>query len=69
MQSKGPVWCAKCYLRVAPYAPQTVYRGNKYHPNCLLKLVREEASQEKAVRLEARAAGVGQGRPGLKMPR
>jgi hypothetical protein len=56
MRTEGPVWCAKCYLRIAPYAPQTVYRRNKYHPDCLLKLVREEAGQEKMVRLGAKAA-------------
>jgi hypothetical protein len=56
MRFKGPVWCAKCYLRIAPYAPQTVYHENTYHPNCLVKLVREEASQEKTARLAARTA-------------
>jgi len=59
MRSKGPVWCAKCYLRIAPYAPQTVYHKNTYHPNCLSKLVREEASQEKTVRLGARGTEAG----------
>lgn len=60
MRSEGTVWCAKCYLRIAPYEAQTVYRRNKYHQDCFLKVVREEADQEKAVRSRARAADAGQ---------
>jgi hypothetical protein len=52
-----PVWCAKCHLRVAPYDLRTVYRKTTYHQHCFLKLVREEADQEKAQRGEARVAG------------
>jgi hypothetical protein len=52
MRSEGSVWCAKCHLRIAPCEAQTVYRRNKYHQDCFLKLVREEADQEKTVRYQ-----------------
>jgi hypothetical protein len=48
MRSQLPIWCAKCCLRIAPYAAQTVYHRNKYHQSCFLKLVREEADLHKA---------------------
>ncbi len=51
MRSESPVWCAKCYLRIAPYAPQTVYRRSKYHQNCFLKVVREDGEQAKVSRM------------------
>jgi hypothetical protein len=54
MRSESPVWCAKCYLRIAPYAAQTVYRRNKYHADCLLKLVHEEADQRKVSQVEVK---------------
>jgi hypothetical protein len=56
MRSQFPVWCAKCYLRIAPYAAQTVYRRNKYHESCFLKLVREEADPHKASHGEVKLA-------------
>jgi hypothetical protein len=59
MRFESPVWCAKCYLRIAPYAPQTVYRRNHYHDSCFLKLAREEADQAKVSQIQAK---VGQGR-------
>jgi hypothetical protein len=62
MQSEGMVWCAKCYVRIAPYEAQTVYRRNKYHQDCFLKVVRDEADQEKAVRSRARADDAGERR-------
>jgi hypothetical protein len=54
-----PVWCAKCHLRVAPYDLRTVYRKTTYHQHCFLKLVREEADQEKAHRAPAGVAATG----------
>jgi hypothetical protein len=45
MRSEQPVWCAKCYLRVAPYDVQTVYHKKTYHQHCFLKLVREATDQ------------------------
>ena len=50
MSSERPVWCAKCYLRVAPYDIRTVYNGSDYHQHCFLKLVREEAEEQKTRR-------------------
>jgi hypothetical protein len=44
--SEQPVWCAKCYLRVAPYDLRTVYRKTTYHQHCFLKLIREKAHRE-----------------------
>jgi hypothetical protein len=62
MRSEGTVWCAKCSVRIAPYEAQTVYRRNKYHQDCFLNVVREEADQEKAVRSGARPADAEQRR-------
>ena len=56
MRSEGPVWCAKCYLRIAPYELQTVNHRNKYHQNCYLKLIREVTDGDKASRDEVKAS-------------
>ena len=56
MASDKPVWCSKCQLRIAPYDARTVYHGTDYHQNCFLKLVREEADEERARRAFFRAA-------------
>ena len=50
MRSEHPVWCDKCHLRIAPYERRTVYRKIIYHQECFLKLVREEANDEKTRR-------------------
>jgi hypothetical protein len=60
MRSENPVWCAKCCLRIAPYAAQTVYRRNKYHENCFLKLVHEEGDRHKVSQVQVKIA---HGRP------
>lgn len=41
-----PVWCPKCFLRIAPYDRKTTYHRLEYHQHCYLKLVRDEAEQE-----------------------
>ena len=46
--SQEPVWCAKCHLRIAPFERRTVYQKMDYHQQCFLKLVRDEAEQQKA---------------------
>jgi hypothetical protein len=46
MDTKKPKWCAKCFLRIAPYDLRTIYQGVDYHQNCFLKLVREQADEE-----------------------
>jgi hypothetical protein len=48
MDSEKPKWCAKCFLRIAPYDIRTVYQGADYHQNCFIKLVHEQADEEKA---------------------
>jgi hypothetical protein len=50
MNSENPKWCAKCFLRIAPSDLRTVYQGVDYHQNCFLKLVHEQADEEKAQR-------------------
>jgi hypothetical protein len=45
-----PVWCGKCHLRVAPFDRRTVYQKMDYHQQCFLKLVRDEAEQQRAAR-------------------
>ena len=57
MNPQQPVWCAKCCLRIAPYDARTVYQQTDYHQNCFLKLVREEAEEEKARSWYATTAG------------
>jgi len=56
MHTERPVWCGKCHLRVAPYERRTIYRKVEYHQDCFLKLVREEAEDEKARRSYSRVA-------------
>ena len=50
MSSEKPVWCAKCSLRIAPYDTRTVYQRVSYHQTCFLKLVNEEAEEERGRR-------------------
>ena len=50
MNSDDRVWCAKCCLRIAPYDLRTVYQRKDFHQQCFLKLVREEADDDKAKR-------------------
>lgn len=50
MSSQQPVWCVKCCLRIVSYDIRTVYQRKDYHQSCFLKLVREEAEDEKARR-------------------
>jgi len=57
MRSEPPVRCGKCYMRMESYELRTVYRKTTYHQHCFLRLVREEADQEKARRTEAGLAG------------
>ena len=47
MDCEKPRWCAKCSLRIAPYDTRTVYQKVDYHQNCFLKLVREQADEER----------------------
>jgi hypothetical protein len=48
MNCEKPKWCAKCFLRIAPYDSRTIYQSVAYHQSCFLKLVREQAAEEKA---------------------
>jgi len=50
MRSERPVWCAKCYVVVASHDLRTTYNGSDYHQGCFLKLVQEEAEQQRAQR-------------------
>jgi hypothetical protein len=45
MNCENPKWCAKCYLRIAPYDSRTVHKRAEYHQNCFLKLVHEQAEE------------------------
>jgi hypothetical protein len=47
MNPEKPSWCPKCFLRIAPYDSRTVYQGVDYHQSCFLKLVREQADEER----------------------
>jgi hypothetical protein len=33
-----PIWCSKCYLRIAPFEPHRSFRKRYYHQHCLLKV-------------------------------
>jgi len=47
MSRKPTLWCAKCNLRIAPYDLLTAYHGSNYHQDCFLRLVREEADEQR----------------------
>jgi hypothetical protein len=55
MDIEKPRWCVKCSLRLAPYDVRTVYQGVEYHQKCFMKLVREQANEEKQRGLLQRA--------------
>jgi hypothetical protein len=59
--SQETVWCAKCHLRIAPFERRTVYQKVDYHQQCFLKLVRDEAEQQRAAR-NTGAPAVGGGK-------
>ena len=65
MKTNPAVACARCNLRIAPYDLLTVYHGTNYHQDCFLKLVWEEADQQKRCasagndRHQSRSAGSG----------
>jgi hypothetical protein len=48
MEPEKSKWCAKCLLRIASQEKRTVYQGVDYHQSCFLKLVHEQADEEKA---------------------
>jgi hypothetical protein len=54
MDSKHAL-CAKCSQRIDPSEVRTVYQGIDYHQTCFLKLVHEQAAEEKARRAFGRA--------------
>ena len=33
----NPLWCAQCYLRIAPYERRTIKKGKSYHQVCYAK--------------------------------
>jgi hypothetical protein len=37
-EAPQPVWCHRCYIRIAPYDLRTVFRGKDYHKYCFAKL-------------------------------
>ena len=41
-----PVWCSKCYLRIAPYEGRKKFQFKDYHLTCLLKLTQPRALKE-----------------------
>ena len=70
MSPKPPVWCAKCNLRIAPYDLLTVYQGANYHQDCFLRLVREEADEQKRGQPFRRPASNESGEhPSIRSPR
>jgi hypothetical protein len=34
----NPVWCARCYVRIAPSERHAVKSGKAYHQGCFVKL-------------------------------
>jgi hypothetical protein len=36
----NPVWCAQCYLRIAPYERTAVRKGKTYHQVCYTKITK-----------------------------
>lgn len=41
-----PVWCDRCYIRIAPNEIRTIAAGKSYHSNCYSK-VRTTAGKSK----------------------
>ena len=33
-----PVWCDRCYIRIAPNEHRTIISGKAYHTNCYSKV-------------------------------
>jgi hypothetical protein len=33
-----PIWCNRCYVRIAPYDLRTVHHGKDYHRTCFAKI-------------------------------
>ena len=36
----SPIWCAQCYLRIAPYERAAVRKGKTYHQVCYTKIIK-----------------------------
>jgi hypothetical protein len=36
----NPVWCARCYLRIAPYERTATRKGKIYHQVCYNKITK-----------------------------
>jgi hypothetical protein len=53
MRTSQTVWCSKCFERIDGNDIRTVYNGLDYHQNCFMKVVREEAEEQRARRYQA----------------
>jgi hypothetical protein len=42
----SPIWCARCYVRIAPSERHALKSGKNYHEDCYAKL----RSKERATR-------------------
>jgi hypothetical protein len=42
------IWCAACYIRVAPHDRQASFNGKTYHDGCYAKLRHAQKQQKKA---------------------
>jgi len=52
MRTSLAVWCSKCFERIDGNDIRTVYNGLDYHQNCFMKVVREEAEEQRTRRYE-----------------
>jgi hypothetical protein len=53
MRTGQAVWCSKCFERIDGNDIRTVYNGLDYHQNCFMKVVREEAEEQRTRRYQA----------------
>jgi len=52
MRTSQAVWCSKCFERIDGSDIRTVYNGLDYHQNCFMKVVREEAEEQRTRRYQ-----------------
>ena len=43
----SPVWCPRCYLRIAPYERRAMKNGKTYHEVCYSKITHAKSRTER----------------------
>jgi hypothetical protein len=53
MRTSHTVWCSKCFERIEGNDIRTVYNGLDYQQHCFMKVVSEEAEEQRTRRYQA----------------